>query len=331
MITLFGERDNRILLNAILLQSSIRCKHQCQGCYTRAQEAKNPDRQSDYFILLGFIRNLVQGKGIAANQICISLDTLIDQELEQQRQFFLELLCIFKKYQRSEWLPELALTAHDLSLLGGKGPLNFPSGNHLRRYINHISLSSYQTTTDSPRAILEDLGYSATLNYNQTLGLFKAGDLQEPLGSADFVYLNLHKPPLGEEYPIITSSSRRLNVLPVNQIVSIQSQLESLKKVKSNYEDAWTEGKIIQDHCLTDSLASGCGANISKVTVWPDGAVSGCPYALEPQTGPANSADEIVENIRKSLVRNGGHYSFEDCKISETLVNLTRVKLGLES
>jgi hypothetical protein len=117
----------------------------------------------------------------------------------------------------------------------------------------------------------------------------------------DFVYCNILKPPLGDEY------------LPEEATF----QFRTIKMFESNYSSEIKAGKIILDGCYLDSLpnASGCGANINKVVVWPDGSVSGCPYALKPQTGPASTSDGVVANIRKALSRSGTQWSFNACKL----------------
>ncbi len=60
--------------------------------------------------------------------------------------------------------------------------------------------------------------------------------------------------------------------------------------------------KVSVDGCLQDTIkytktGFGCSSNVSRVQVWPDGSVTGCPYAFSSDGPIGKTAEDILDNI----------------------------------
>jgi hypothetical protein len=72
------------------------------------------------------------------------------------------------------------------------------------------------------------------------------------------------------------------------------------------------------DGCLEDTIrfsrtGFGCSSNVSRLQIWPDGSVSGCPYAFNGSTPPGLSLEDLLANIRAARET----YDFDRCHLPD--------------
>ena len=124
-------------------------------------------------------------------------------------------------------------------------------------------------------------------------------NLKKTLPYVDMSYVILHKTGLGNK----------------NDLVRIGYFKEALHEI-----DTWPEEykkKIFVDHCVQDAFkfkktGNGCSANVSKLHVWPDGHISGCPYNKNGGP-PSRDITEFKDAMDKAL--DGSVYDFSSCTI----------------
>jgi MoaA/NifB/PqqE/SkfB family radical SAM enzyme len=88
--------------------------------------------------------------------------------------------------------------------------------------------------------------------------------------------------------------------------------------------------KLVQDACIEDSykkLKSGltCSAGISKLHIWPDGRVSGCPYDSKHIMHQSVGKEYDVWNELNRVVNEKSCHSMDHCKIPEILSKLAKI------
>jgi len=128
----------------------------------------------------------------------------------------------------------------------------------------------------------------SSIGWNSSTTNMQVDLISRTLEVYDHVYMLLNKTPIGK---------------PVD--------LDIHKKYLAKYQEVYTllsnslGDKISRDTCVDDSekfikTGFGCSSNVSKFQVWPDGTVSGCPYAIRGHGKVAVVAEDILDNIRQA-------------------------------
>jgi hypothetical protein len=246
-----------------------------------------------------------------ANQITLSIDNLSKQpnQYSYMKEYLSSVLNIVSKDTRSkDQRPELHITVHNLDALG---EYQLPQ---IYSLVDVISVSSQHNKDFNADGLASIFPRKWIFNRNfmvpRDVGQWTQEDFDYQLTYKnylycyDHVYFLINKLPLGTPKPIDIEKQKAY----------LAGAMRLYTLLKQDLGD-----KISLDSCVSDSQqyhssGFGCSANISKFQVWPDGTVSGCPYAFSGYGEIAKSAEDILENIR--IARR--QYDFSRCYIPQT-------------
>jgi hypothetical protein len=142
-------------------------------------------------------------------------------------------------------------------------------GLSLRKFLEPVSLLSLSNLPTLGK-LCEDLARACEasdtiLNYNKVATRKTAKDKHFKTGcrAAEMIYVIMYKPPLGGDvHPDSLAHTA----------ATLDSAAEEVGRTKVNLDTCVLEAARYR----LEGLA--CSAGISKVTVWPDGSATGCPY-----------------------------------------------------
>lgn len=317
--------DN-IEVNALFIQPTYGCALNCKDCYVKAH-AKDPitSYQTDWHEIYKVVEWMALGQNKChANQITLSVDVLPKNEIGINYQYMTKIMAYFLKLvhiQKRDYPDnkcELHITCNSMHALKGYEKELFFWAN-----IRKLDMISFSNIDLDLAASYVDLGRTTKINYNhlcptivnsslisrQIEHIEQAGQL------VNSIYMMTRKKPTSMCF---TKEEQLDNASRLQQDMSYIKTI--LKEVSEN-----VRRKIVVDTCIQDVVGStrtgfGCSANISKFQVWPDGTVSGCPYAFSGIGKAAKTAEDILENIR--LARS--HYEFERCHLRRSHDILSR-------
>jgi hypothetical protein len=287
-----------IELNALFIQPTRWCGLNCDGCYVKAHTDGEDGHHVEWYELKKLF-NLFYNGPHWANQITIAVDDLpIDGNRVHHMILLVDTileLVTKDKRPRSE-CPEVHMTLHTLNTLKEYEEENVRDFHHLDM-ISFSELAPTQATKDKI-AWLHDNGRT-TVNYNKMAPLsWKSVDMEvERLatvgGWVDHIYLVMQKTPVGHPEKALATS--------VSPSYWSSYQLYISEVVDKLPVDV--RRKVTIDGCFSDTIKHsrtgyGCASNVSRVQVWPDGTVSGCPYAHAGSTPIGLTAEDILGNIR---------------------------------
>lgn len=135
----------------------------------------------------------------------------------------------------------------------------------------------------------------------------------------DSIYFVMHKPDLGRmlDQDIVRQYFKLFKI--------IKETLQNDTKIKDP-NMIQIDGCVKDSKMFADEVNGGCSSNISRFQVWPDGSVSGCPYAHRPITKSCwdddpilELGDDIVENMLNNIRAAAKIYQFDQCKIPNSL------------
>lgn len=187
---------------------------------------------------------------------------------------------------------ELHLTCNSMKTLD-----KYIDNNISLRYIAmNADMISFSHLSEEDELRLEYLRSYTKINYNYIPG----NDLRsfrKMLSFVDMSYLLFYKTGLGR----------------LNDPRAIATFKRSLSEIAT--WSAEERKKISVDRCIMDAAeykvsGFGCSANISRIHIWPDGHVTGCPYNKDGGK-PARNMTGIIDNINAAL----GEYEFNSCSI----------------
>ena len=306
-------------LNALFIQPTRWCGLNCKGCYVKAHVDGEESFHTPWQEQLHLFKLFYHGPHWA-NQITIAVDDLHEDPTKQRHMLLIvdsilqELVHDTRpKHER----PEVHMTLH--------------TPDTHQQYLSHsvtgwdrldlLSFSEVPPTKDAMNTIAFYSGVIPVINYNYTAPqtwneTTEINRLVRVGRQVDHIYLVMFKSPVGNPGP-----------KSLNNYYMARYQLYISQVVDKLPEDV--RRKLTSDGCLSDTVKHsrtgfGCSSNVSRLQVWPDGAVSGCPYAFQPSTQVGRTAQDIVENIRKA----GSRYDFkEDCHLPSTYASLTNRNL----
>lgn len=307
MVTI--NEENFIQISHIMWQPIFKCKATCKGCYVRESESSkyNGPLRAD---ILDYI---FKDKKVDCEQLTISLDTLYSfsdvQDLVQK------LKDLWKLYREGEktvfggeksfskedrYLPELCVTVQNMNALTLWLQQLEMSLEQFMYPLTVLSLSQLPVQGKVCLPLVEEAEKNnVILNYNKVVTEKTASQKGFEMGVryAHRTYLALHKNPLGEE-----------------QNPDAPQYIEDAIQAA----DEQHRNKITVDVCITDALIKtrkeehACSAGISKVHVWPDGSVTGCPYDSHHIMG--EKLPDTFQELRQVVAANA--HPFKKCRIS---------------
>lgn len=294
----------------VMWQPQFNCEVDCKGCYVAESLSSKFQGLNTDILELVFLR-----EKILCSQFTISLDTVNHHDerlaltLRGLWNFYREAQrCNCENTTRFEHLPELCVTAFNLDTVKGWA---YEMGLTLEQFLYPLTVLSL-SNMPAHRDIAEGLHIltkesKTTLNYNRMVTKSGVSDTAFQVGveNSDQTYLVLEKAPLGGE----------------QSVDAIDRWFQARSKVPSD--------KLAMDACIEDStqkIREGikCGAGISKIHVWPTGAVSGCPYdAHHVITGVSTEPVNVFEEVERAVLDRPCH-SMDKCTIASALQDLMK-------
>lgn len=267
---------NHLHIDSIILQPTLSCGRQCIGCYLQRYQAANKE-QAD---IITFISQVIMEEGISTYQLSVSIDKL--NQLENKREYQLKVfskLHELTRFHKSEHL-HVDLVVHRVEDLIEYAEALGLDLEEIALTFDSINLSQLPPRDIASFEIIDNLRDYIPINLNH-LTLGSAASMTRDLfkeweDSIDQIYLLLQKPNLGQ--PFVERET-----LPA---------LAEIKALSEQYP-------AIPDRCIGYCKENNCHAGTGFVTVWPDGSVTGCPYAGT--SSPRALGPDILQNIRATL------------------------------
>lgn len=350
-VTVINEKE--VHINALFVQPTTYCAKNCSGCYVKGHENISganslPADTLGLLIRQNFLtRNSFVGSdspwpAFSFNQITMALDTLPRDNKHHER----VMRDHFKSYCAGLYTnhdknTEYHLTVNQIGDLieyfcssgeeKEKGiysledrlefcRTNFDSVNK-RVFAGFLGLDMLSISMLTSRDI-EDIKalknvYQQTINWNyQPWGPVEKQlkNIKEVLPYVDSMYYIINKPDLGHKLRETT----------------VEGYFELLDRMQKELpRELWN--KITVDGCVTDAkkyvkTGFGCSSNVSRFQIWPNGAVSGCPYKHKATTGPLDKGDNLTlpelalfQGLLKNIREAAQTYEFNSCKIPDSL------------
>lgn len=310
-----------IYINALFIQPTVYCARNCQGCYVKAFEKTNAyvGPVFNYTLLLDLLElnwyypdTTIGNTGktdFKVNQITLAVDTLpkdsrLAYGMVRILDMYLGFAEIYKRYKDSlgNHNSEMHITVFspaDLQMYADR----------LDRFdkLHNLDLISFSTLDISDISYLQQwkpLPTQINWNYQPRGPVEKQLEkIKAILPHVDSMYYIINKPDVGKHL------DKRV----------ITTYFEVLKRMRAELPSELMK-KVNIDGCVVDAkrfvdFGFGCSSNISRFQIWPTGAVSGCPYAHRPSTGPGHTVTDILNNIRIAAEQ----YEFNRCKMPEDL------------
>ena len=320
-------------VNALFIQPTTWCANNCKGCYVKSYctaETQVPWHEHKKLFDM-FYHNQ---DGCWANQITISIDNLGNQPSEQQEHmvhwFSYPISSLILDKREPGERPVVHMTLHTI--------------DHFYKYVNRWggkTAQSCMTALDmlslSRIAVgqLDELSTfiaeGANINYNHmipaditTKNVDTYVDKIRRIGEVvNSIYIIIFKESMGKKLPMGNKADAAKWKL--RRMSRLSHELAVINTLRSRLpKHVWQKVRV--DGCLQDSaknLRTGesCSSNVSRFQVWPDGSVTGCPYALHSDGPYGRTAHNILENIRRARGKN----EFERrCYIPKVLDSLPR-------
>ena len=310
---IYGDVDGKFVCNTIFVQPTNLCAKKCEGCYVKAHchgPQMDPQEHTRFLRMLWFRENIV------CNQITISMDSLRTKSTDYNgdADHIMRECTQFTTAQTTGTLPTIKPEIH----------LTFNNVQDYRRYnfrprlmdgINVVTFSHIDMRTCDDRAEIKEIQLQGVkVNYNYSLlceypGMMSDEKVDRELEAfetiltlVDSVYMLVWKEPVGKVFDMFSLNEYKER---------LRKNLKWADYIQSEFRSP----KIMMDTCVKDVLeykkcGYGCAANVSRFQVWPDGSVSGCPYALQSCTTEATTAEKVIYNIRKKARES---YDWDKC------------------
>lgn len=329
MLPILTKGGPRLEVNALFFQPTRYCALECKGCYVKEHVTQINDYHIDYRVLADVFDIFYQGKRAYANQITIAVDNLPLPKDSFKARVMIEFLSLVWGSINQYWddvSPEVHWTIHTPSTLyrylhSDSAMFDFT------RYLKMLSISNIPILSDL-YTLRKQVASSIPFNYNHLIpanvsshNIDSYVEKMTQIGSlVDSIYLVIFKRPIQDKLVKIGDVSRMRR-----DMAYIGTMLERLP---SNVRD-----KVHIDGCLEDTIkfsrtGFGCSSNVSRFQIWPDGSVTGCPYAFGANLRPSRTADDILENIRAAQER----YEFREwCHLPNVYNNVKEGRADQES
>jgi hypothetical protein len=274
-------------LNALFIQSTLDCGHNCVKCYALAHQI---DNQLHAIELINLFSVFYNSRDYWANQITVSIDKLNNDIIKRQHMLLI-IQGIFdilnKDSRRKNEKPSVSFTVHSIEDL--KEYFEIEDCNLDWSKVDSIAFSTLKPrdfVTDFLFDIIKKAGVKITHNL---LAYSQEQVVRDIRISQDFVD-NIHL------------------VMFKNLADSKEQALETLKKYRDiifHLQKEQLNSKVSIDRCYNASMSKiGCSAGASLMQVWPDGSISGCPYMKKSETKKADNYLKILGNIKDRQFQN---------------------------
>jgi len=298
MLPILNRGGRRLEVNTLFIQPTYNCALNCPGCYVKAMKTEDDDL---WLILKVFeITTEIGGKLHMSGLYHKVIAKLMDDSRPRR--------------------PELHLTYHNYNTYMQYGGLS----NGTLNMLGQVAFSEINEEDE------EDLIYmkkQVDVMYNCLLpDDVNSQNLMEWIVKLEIIklhvskiYLILFKEPMGSELTetgkLRRSSRMSKNVAAINAVFKYGSQ--GLKD------------KVIIDGCLKDVLkfnkeGTTCSSNVSRFAIWPNGAVTGCPYSIRREDG-STSYTQVLDKIRKAQESNDFR---EICYLPRAYASISRRSSG---
>ena len=320
-------------INALFIQPTKWCANQCKGCYVKGYHSAELQVSIDELTEL-FSWFYHGEKGCWANQITISMDRLPHNNAAK-RNFMHTMFtnpvkaAMYDKRRKSD-RPELHMTFHGIDEFLQYNQIWSTHSNE--QVANAISMISLSTVPIAHLAIVRNLiAHGANINYNHmipaditTKNVDTYIDKMMQIGEVvNSIYIIIFKENMGRKLPMGNhADAAKWKMRRKSRLSHELAVINTLRSRLPKY--VWQKVRV--DGCLQDStkyLRTGesCSSNVSRFQVWPDGSVTGCPYAISSDGAYGRTASDILANIRRARGKN----EFERrCYIPKILDSLPR-------
>lgn len=303
--------DNSLDIDTLFIQPFVECATNCSGCYLKSFTFKTHADPVDEFIVKVFMNK----SSIKTKQLTLSLNVVDSKFMFQHQRRIIQLLSSLY-YQVNMGInpapPELHITIQQPAVWDCYFTNPSAIATLLDRLKAHVSYSQFSS------------GYLTRFSTEKVyLNWLCPDNITPRILQSDIDYLNSK----GAKVDLIYLITKKTNVkdsyyTPEEKLVNmnrLKQDMMYIKTIINNVSDD-VRKKIHLDTCLQDvdkfsKTGYGCSANISKFHVWPDGTVSGCPYANFSHGSPANSSQDIIDNIKTARKR----YDFTKCHLGESI------------
>lgn len=294
--------DRVTQLNALFIQPTRWCGLNCKGCYVKEHTGGEEDYHVSNAQMIKLFNKFYQSDEAWANQITIAVDDMHKDASKayHMMSFIHAVLNRIELDERpKEERPEVHFTCHTdrtWEKYTAQSPRYLPA-TAMASHLNMLSLSEITR----PRYV-KNLAKYTHINYNHLVprnvsskNIDKYVQKMTDIGEiVDSIYIVMLKSPVGG------ARSPQQDLLDANNMKQDIAYMGTMLKRLPEH----VRRKVNIDGCLQDTLKSkrtgfGCSSNVSRVQVWPDGSVSGCPYAFRGTTVGARTAGGILENIKQ--------------------------------
>ncbi len=301
--------------NVLFIQPTRWCGLNCRGCYVKAHEGGEDGFHTPWQEQLKLFNLFYNSDKAWANQITISVDDL--HKDPDKRDHMLNLIrgifdALDTDTRAKDDRPEVHMTMHTPRtfyqyLYADVGRKNNSWGK--LGMVSFSELPALLAETDGVLKYFKEL--KVPINYNKLIPTYNDGmdwdkeaqRLAKIGQSVDHIYMVIFKKPVGlkQKDDINQDDTNRMS----SDIVYLTNLLRRLP------DDV--KAKVTQDGCLRDSAqysttGFGCASNISRFQVWPDGRVSGCPYAFSGRGKLGSTSEDTLDNLREARKR----YEFQE-------------------
>jgi hypothetical protein len=325
------DATNPLELNALFLQPTRWCGLDCSGCYVKEHNRGEEDFHiapavwSQLFKKFYLSKPSEKGLKCWANQITIAVD-----DLSKSPEHALKMTDIFTSIifeclvdQQMEEYPEVHATFNSVKTMSSYG---MDDSERMRAILQAFDMYSFSHINNEELEVLKkakgELGDKFQVNYNHliptnvtSLNIDKYIDKMTKIGKVvDHIYLVMFKTPVGKE---------RNDLVKIGDKSRMESDIAYINTILERLPGS-VRRKVSVDGCLQDTIKHtktgfGCSSNVSRVQVWPDGSVSGCPYAFE-----SGRSGRTVEDILVNIARARKEYDFKDkCHLPEVYDSIT--------
>jgi len=298
----FSIRSDRFEANALFVQLSKECKYQCKNCYV-LNHVGNPSGVLPFEVLEDLITNKER---YFFNQLTLSVNSVKNNKAEQN--IIEQLYGRLSGIKKTDLAPEvLHLTAKNLTEVDKMKSLLYTKTTDGRTLFDVVSISSFTEDADTAarkikrltdHGVMVNWNYLLPRNMDHTRMWKEVARIKKLIKRVRSMYLILEKLPMEQQTEEVLEAQKHKVFMFKLMLNTLQYELSS-----ENFK------KIMVDGCFEVARKTmgvdkknwkGCASNATSFTVWPDGSVSGCPYAKVSNTGQGKTPDEVFENLKKA-------------------------------
>lgn len=324
MLPVLSMGGPRLEVNALFIQPTRWCDLDCKGCYVKEHSGGEMGYHTPVEEQYKLFTKFFEGEEAWANQITIAIDNFPpDLGMTEPPSRLLGLpynRAMMRRHMITLFHTVMTQLARDPNHHGPEVHMTFNSDQVLKEYLHAVNWSDNNAGLLSVVSLshiknieyVKDLAKHTHINYNHlvpgnvtSFNIDKHVERMTRIGEVvDSIYMVIFKSPVGRERSDIVEIGDRSRML--SDLSYIRTMMERLPE--------HVRRKIHVDGCVKDTAkflktGFGCSSNVSRFQVWPDGSVSGCPYAFSADGGvTGKTAEDIMDNIRAARSR----YDFKE-------------------